>query len=352
MKKLFFILIAGLLLNVLPQKTYGQFTVELQVFEPLPEVSFGAFLMINNLGGAPRLFSVRIDPKGVPVKLEGVIKWKKNQRSNFEVLYTFLTKTFQSRNLSNTEIGNSDIMIESDEMDTGLREQALDKGKPTGTYLLEVSVIGEDGSTLLGDDSKELLFLNPSQSLTIRSPRAGSTHNAGSVLAEWDEIAGAANYNVRANVRKSGSQSLEEAMESGNLLINSKDVGLTTVVNLRELLDREWLMGQEIVFQVSASVPGPGGGNELFSNIVNFYLDDPESPYSTELNQSIISILESLPDELKKDTELLEKLAEGDVEIIEIIKEDGTKLTRPEIDVLVKYLKDNPDAVISLRENN
>jgi hypothetical protein len=351
MKKLFLILIAGLLLNLVPQKAYGQFTVDLQVFEPLPEISFGAFMIINNLSGAPRIFSVRIDPKGEPVKLEGMIKWKKNQNSNFEVLYRFLTNTFLSRDLSNTEIGNSDITIESDETNSALRDQALDRGKPTGSYLLEVKVISADGS-VLALDSKELIFLNPSQSLTIRSPRTGSTHNVGSVLAEWDQVIGAANYNVRANVRSSGSQSLEEAMESGNPLIDSKDVGLSTVVNLRELLDREWLMGQEIVFQVSAEVPGPDGGSELYSDIVNFYLDDPESPYSTKLNNNIISILESLPSELRHDTELLEKLANGDVEIVEIIKEDGTKLTRPEIDELVSYLRANPDAIISLRENN
>ncbi|MBL1212039.1 MAG: hypothetical protein HND52_01660 [Ignavibacteriae bacterium] len=351
MKKLLFILVAVMFLAISPNKTNGQVSVDLQVFEPLPEINFAAFLLVNNLAGAPRIFSVRMEPKGVPVKLEGVIKWKKNQQSNFERLYTFLTQEFQSRNLSNTEIGNSDILIESDEMNSVLRDEALNKGKPTGTYLLEVRAIGE-GGTVLGDDSHELLFLNPTQSLTIRIPRTGSSQNVGSVLTEWDQVLGVSGYSVKANVRTSGSQSLEEALESGNPIINNRDVGLKTVVNLRELLDREWLPGQEIVLQVTAIVEGPSGGNELFSNIVNFYLEDSESPFTAKLNNNIRSILESLPKELLEDTELLERLAEGDVEIIEIIREDGTKLTRLEIDELVSYLRDNPEVIVSFTENN
>jgi hypothetical protein len=187
--------------------------------------------------------------------------------------------------------------------------------------------------------------------LSIRSPEAGSTQDIGAVLAEWDDINGVSSYSIRANVRKNTNQSFEEALKSGNPLINDKDVGMVSSVNLRELLDREWLPGQEIVFQVTANISGPGGGSELYSDIVNFKFPMATSSEAKQMNQTLIDLFQNLGD--GESARILSLLQNGDINLedVTISFDDGQVMTFPEFQNLMNYLGSNPDAVINITYN-
>lgn len=346
---LFSILVLALNINFIHAQ--GQIDVNLEVFEPLPEIDLGAILIAKDLTGAPRVFRISFNP--IPeedIILSGRLEWKRNVNEGFSEIYNFVTKPFQARNFTNNEIGTTNIEIQRDNSDRDLLEELFKKGKPTGALLFSIFVTDKEG-TEIGSDVAELNFLNPAQTLSIRTPEAGSKQEIGGVLAEWDDVTGVTSYSVRANIRKNTNQSLEEALKSGNPLINDKDVGIATSVNLRELLDREWLPGQEIVFQVTANISGPGGGSKLYSNIVNFSFPVATSSETNAMNQSLINLFQNLGDE--QSSRILGLLQGGEINLedVSISTDDGQVMTFPEFQNLMIYLESNPDAVISITFN-
>ncbi|MGD8778257.1 MAG: hypothetical protein PVH88_04770 [Ignavibacteria bacterium] len=326
-------------------------SVDLIVFEPLPEIEFAAFAAANNLSGQPRVFQVVLNPAGQIVSLHFAVEWKKIGESSFQRFFSFETEPFIARNFYNDEIGSTDIRVKDTESNSDLTEENLEKGKPTGAYKISVSVFDENGS-LLDSDVQEMEFLNPTQTLSIRSPQPGSEQDIGGVLAEWDEINGVTNYFVKANVRESKAQSLEEALDSGVPLINNKDVGVATSVNLRTLLEREWFAGQEIIFQVGAFISGPNGGTKIYSEIVNFYLPIVLQVQGDGLEESLKDVIQDYDDD--KAAQLLAKIQSGEIQLTDITVEkyDGTSwsfMTMPELQSLMEYFQSNPDAVISIK---
>lgn len=349
MKKVFFlfsVLILALSINAIKAQDVS---VDLVVFEPLPVIDFAAFAVANNLSGAPRIIQISISPQGQTVIVTGQIDWKRPDSGQYELLFSFETYPFTSRTIFNDDIGNTDIKIKSTESNKQATDDNLKKGKPTGSYRLSISVHDADGR-FLDSDTEELNFLNPAQTLSIRTPEAGSSQDIGGVLAEWDDVQGVSDYSIRANVRSNINQSFEEALKSGNPIINDKNVGNVTSVNLRELLDREWLPGQEVVFQVTANISGPGGGTKLYSNIVNFTFDLGGSSGNQELNDGLTNLFQSLGDE---GTQILSLLQNGEINLedVTITFGDGQVMTLPEFQNLMIYLESNPDAVISVKYN-
>jgi len=347
MKKVF-ILFSFLILAITINTTKAQdITVDLVVFEPLPVIDFAAFAVANNLSGAPRIIQISILPQGQIVTVEGSIDWKRPESGQYENLFSFESYPFTSRTIFNDDIGNTDIKIKSSSSNKSAAEDNIKKGKPTGSYRLSIVVRDANGRTV--SDQAELNFLNPAQTLTIRTPEPGSSQNIGGVLAEWDDVQGVTNYSIRANNRTNINQSLEEALKSGNPIINDKNVGAVTSVNLRELLDREWLPGQEIVFQVTANISGPGGGTKLYSNIVNFTFD-MGSTGNQELSDGLINLFQGLGDEA---SEILSLLQNGEINLedVTITFGDGQVMSLPEFQNLMIYLESNPDAIISVKYN-
>lgn len=356
MKKVFTLFsILVLVLGINPLKAQEQIDVDLIVFEPLPEIDLGALLIAKDLKGAPRVFQLMLNPlPQYNIIVSGNMEWKRSSSEGYKFLYSFKTKPFTARNFSNNEIGTSDIVIDTDNSDTDLLEELFKKGKPTGAIRIFVEVRDENNRSLGANasDSEELNFLNPAQTLSIRSPEAESIQNIGGVLAEWDDITGVGSYSIRANVRKNVNQSFEEALKSGNPLINDKDVGSVTSVNLRELLDREWLPGQEIVLQVTANIPGALGVNKLYSNIINFRFEAASQEETNTMNQNLVNLFENIGDE--ETSRILSLLQNGEISLedVTISSGDGQIMTVPEFQNLMNYLETNPDAVISIKYNS
>jgi len=352
MKKVayFFSMVLLLAVFVFPVKaqTTQDYSINLSVFEPLPEVDFAAFAVANNLAGAPRIFIIEMEPEGETVVLYGKIEWKENENSSFRRLFEFTTRPFAARDITNQDIGTSDVKIQSSASDSDLSERNLAKGKPSGVYKILLRLQSVTGRWL-AEDEAELSFLNPAQTLTIRSPQAGSSQDIGSVIAEWDGVVGASSYIITANVRRNASQSFEEALNSGNPIIDNRDIGNVTLAQLRPILDREWLPGQEIVLQVAAFVPGPGGGTELNSEIINFYLSGRGSSQSEAINSRLIQTLQILEDMIGID--LVERLESGQISLsdIRVRLDDGRILSYEEFEQLLIYMQSNPDAVIDVR---
>ena len=323
----------------------AQTSLTIQVFKPLPQINFAAFTAVNDLSGMPRIFFIQINPKGSQVYFEGTIQWKQNDGSGFEQLVSFTTKNFAAHDFYNDNLGNS-IAIKTSSSNSDLVSKNIKFGMPTGTYKFIGTLFDSKGKKL-ASDSQILEFVNPAQTITILSPEPKSTQDSYSVMASWSEVKGAESYTVLANVRKNKSESLEESLKQGSWYIN-KNVGLVTVVNLRSIVEREWLPGDEIVFQVIANVPGPNGGEKIKSDIINFYLNNftPDKVQIIEKKFSEISAI--LGGQLGSN--LLEGIASGKIEIKNILKPDGSPLTYEEISKLLNYIKMNPDLVISIKK--
>lgn len=347
MKKLLFVLfLSAQFVFVTAQTNY---TLDLQVTQ-VAAMDFAPFILSNDLSGAPRIFAVTISPEEGDVKIRGELFWKKDQNSGFEWMMTFRTKTFAARSFFNTDLGNS-IKLGRTETNDELIDENRKRGKPSGEYRLEITLLDVNNNPLVEKPSERFFsFSNPAQTISIRLPQSGSIENIGGVLAEWDFLEGIQYYQILANVREDRSQSLEDALESGDPLINSVNVGLSTSVNLRTILTREWLPGQEVVLQVSA-LPVGGNPNELIkSDIVNFYLDDPANPTKERTSEELQALLQTLQDNLG--SELLDRLLNGEANITDIVDEEtGLSLSPDEIQALIAYLKENPDNLIKIEKD-
>ncbi len=319
-----------------------QNSVNLIVFPSLTSTDFSSLIPSNELQNNVRIFCVEINPQGVPVSLKIVFEWKKAGSNSFLELGNFTTNPFTSRNFCNEELGTFDLSIRNSETNSDLLDENIRIGTPSGTYRINVMLYNSSGDILLAQDSEELTFLNPSQTLQIINPRPNLTYDAGNILIEWTSIAGAEYYSIIANTRTKPNQSLEEALNAGTPLVNNRNVGLVNNVNLREILERELEPGSEIVVQVIANISGPFGGSKIFSQIVNFNILSPDAPSIQILNFRLRNILSRLPN-----SQLLSLLENNQINLsdITIRKDDGSSMSLEE---LVNFLEANPENILRI----
>lgn len=321
------------------------FNVTLNLFEPFTATEFAALGMSRELGKSPRIFSVEILPEGVTVWAQVKVDWQAPEDNTFRQLYTFNTERFLSRTVFNDELGFA-IQIKDNETDEDLIEENIKRGKPTGSYRIYLTIYDANNNPV-ANVTRDMEFLNPSQTLSLQLPLAETTHDPGNVTAVWDRLIGADNYIIRANVRENKGQSLEDALESGNPLIDSKELGDVTSINIRDYLEREWLPGQEIVFQVYAQIEGPGSGTSLFSEIVNFYLEGEAPSVKDELGEEINGITSTLPTPEEQD--VMTSFLNGDFGNIINVSVDGKFLSRSELNSLLDSLRLRPDKLINIK---
>ncbi len=373
-RKSYVFLILFILLNVAVLNAQEKVRANIIVFEPLPEISFAAFLTNPFIQGTPRIFQIQLSPHGVDVVLIGTLKWQKPNQGSYLPLITFKTKTFKSRDFYNDDINSSpDIQIDNTDYDDDLLQENLKLGKPTGQYTLMVQVLNTSGELL--DEKivdlgiKEYGFVNPAQTLEIIQPLAGSFQNAGGVILTWSEVIGVSDFIILANERTNKYESLEEALKKGNPIIDNKSVGLKTSVNLREYLDRELVPGQEIVVQVRGIIPNPGGQNILYSDILNFNITDHNSTSAEKVSDQMVVLLEKIINEMKNNPpdvegeeqeemdgfiqsleELLRKLRDGDITFDEMLvtTKSGGTLTYPEFIQLLEKLVRYPNLITNI----
>ncbi len=321
-------------------------TINLVVFEPLPIIDFAAFAVSNNLTGAPRIFGAEITPQGIEVQAEFRIEWQKIGATSWQEMVYFITRPFLSRNIYNDDVGVADIRMEQINSNKTAIDENISLGRPTGKYRLMANLIV--GGSIVSTDSKELSFVNPTPTLSIMLPVSGSFHDPGNVQANWDNISGVSEYIVKANVRKNPGEDLESALNSGDPLINNKSVKKVSNVNLRELeFDREWSPGDEVVLQVTATIPGPAGGVQLRSNIVNFYINDPNAPLVQNMLLQLNNILMNVPG--AANNPVLMKLLNNPSLFNGAFDENGVQIEFSSLEALLMYLSNNPDLLIGVQ---
>ncbi len=324
-------------------------TMVLTVFEPLPKVDLTAFIFSNDLKGSPRLMTIDISPVGTMVRMRGTFDWQRANESNYNRVYSFKTRAFSARSFSNQEIGDQDIRIEEEESVSSLIDENLRKGRPTGKYKIFLELLDEAGNPYSPPvtQEKELEFVNPTQTLSILAPIEYFRYDMGNVTATWTEAIGATRYIVRAAKRINPGQSPEEILSSSTPLIDNVDVGNVTSINLRNILQREWSAGDEIAIQVTAVVDGPGGGEELKSPIVRFFIESAGTNPAAGINSLIAGLLQYFPSGVLP-PELIRRISEGSIQITGFTDPDGNLIQMAEVTAILSYLSSNPGSLSNL----
>ena len=373
-RKSYIFVILFISLNLITLTAQEKVRATINVFEPLPEISFAAFLTNPFIPGTPRIFQIMLSPHGQDVIVVGTIKWRKPGFSGYQDLVEFTTIPFKSKNFYNDQINTDpDLRIDDSNYDDELVSENLKLGKPTGLYTLIVQVYGLN-MELMDEQIVDLGiqgigFVNPSQTLEFIQPLAGSYHNSGGVVLTWSEVIGVTDFVILANIRTNKEESFEEALKKGNPIIDNRSVGLNTSANIRELLDRELVPGQEIVAQVRGIIPNPGGQNILYSNIINFYISDPNTTSAVKISDQMVVLLEKIRDEMKNNPpaldgedgddvsqfiksleELLEKLRNGEITFEELLvtNDAGSTLAYPEFIQLLEKLVQYPNLITNI----
>lgn len=320
----------------------AQNSINLTVFPSLSSTDFSSLIPSNELKNNVRIFCVDINPVGATVVVKGVFEWRKTGSNTFQELGNFTTNPFTARNFCNEELGSFDISIKQFNSNRDLLDENIRIGVPSGTYRINLMLYDGSGQILLAQDSENLSFLNPAQTLQIINPRSGLTYDAGNIIIEWTPVLGASDYSIIANTRANANQSLEEALNSGTPLINNRSVGLANSTNLRDLLDRELEEGSEVVIQVVANISGPGGGSKLYSQIVNFNIMSLDLPAFQMLNIRLKNILSRFPN-----SQLLQFLENNQINLSEIrvSKDDGTSMSLEE---LINFLESNVENILRI----
>ncbi|GAB6282368.1 MAG: hypothetical protein STSR0008_11130 [Ignavibacterium sp.] len=311
----------------------------------MPPIDFGNFAFTNNLQGAQRIFYIELTPQNEDVIIEGKFYSKDFYSQNNQEIFSFKTNTFKSKNFYNSDIGLGDLQINEVTTNSSALDELIKKGKPSGelNIMLNANFINLNQSV---SDNITLKFLNPSQTITILNPIADNSYDVNNVIAQWTLVTGAVDYKIKANVRKNLTQSFEEALNLGTPIINNKSVGNVSSINLRTILDREWNEGDEIVLQVAAVIPNTFGNTELFSPIVNFYLNKSNNSEQNFSNNLLSQFLTFNNFGLSND--LISKILNGEIQIIDIEDEIGNKITFQQLQQLLNYLSSHPQDVINV----
>ena len=344
--------------------------INLEILQDLAQLDLTAFINFGKGNfdalSVPVILQISMDyPTGNQVVLSGKVNWKSPDGKLVGELISFSSNPFTNIKLINNQEFNKKIIFNSPVVNNKLIDENTKRGKPSGTYTIYLTLTdlsnGESANT-----QQTIEITNPTQTFYIQSPMPQSQNDIAGVTAIWDALDGAKEYKILANVRKNKKQSLEEALNSSAPLINNRSVGLQTSVNLANLLERQWLPGQEIVFRVTAIVPAAHGNQEINSaNVVNFYIlsqsseeDKSRQKIYNDILNNIISDIgnmnpqedENLSHELRRAQQILEMIQSGQIDFsnAQIIDENGNILNYDELNNILDYLRKNPNALLNV----
>lgn len=325
-------------------------SIELILFPSLSSIDFAAFSFEKQLTNQPRIMQVIIAPPGIDVYVEGNIQWKKNEISGFQTIGSFTTELFKARTFYNDEIDASDIKIKTSNYNSDLTKENLELGKPSGLYTIALSLYNAQGN-FLGSSAKELSFLNPTPPQIIL-PMQNSSQDVGSIMVQWTQSQGVSSYKILANFIADNQTNYEQALNAGNPVVNNRDVGNVTLVNLRDILDREVLSDTNIVLVVKGIVQRPGGEDELKSAPVVFSTGTAGSTsasYSVSPpNAELVRLANLISGQVNQ--EFITKILTGQIqaEEVQISDENGNTLSFSEFINVLNYLEQNNDAIITV----
>ncbi len=313
-------------------------------------MELASFAIEKNIPNQRRIMQVTIIPEGTEVIVEGSVSWLKNNHSSPQDILNFRTRPFKARTFSNLDIGNSEIDFEYKNYDTDLIKDNFDRNKPSGTYIISVRLFNNTGIELIDDDMKKIEFLNPTAP-QINLPAENSLQDIGAVMISWTESVGVKNYRIAANYINEG-QSAEEALNSGNLLVNNFDVGPITSVNMRDILNRELLPDKKVVLVVKAVVTVIGGEDELQSEPIIFLTSSQTSTSNNQniqVDLNILQLAELLSGKVSQN--FINQLKNGEVTIdqIQITDENNNNVSFGDLLSLLNYLNANGQSLISIQ---
>jgi len=319
------------------------YTITLELAD-LTNLDLGGLIMSGGLTNQPRIARIVITPENKDVYMDIVATWKKDLNSTFQQLFSFRTQSFKSRIIFNDELGS--VIKGTGSWDKTLVEELAAKGKPTGVLGITARLYDRN-NTIAGQDYKEFVFLNPSPTISIISPTEGTAYDVGSVIAIWTPVQGAASYKILANTIPDGVTSAEAALRSGNPIIDNKDVGNVTSVDLRSLLSREWIGGQRIVLSVTAISPGTGGGTSIASVPVTFVLNRQGEVTTPLITPELLKLVELINGQVSQD--FINKIMRGEVTIEAIVDEADRSVDPSDLLRILNSLLMNRDSIISLK---
>ncbi len=322
--------------------------VDVQIINPLPTIDLTQFINAKDLCGAPEVFMVKLDPKGIQGYVKARFEWRKINQTNYEEVYRMTTNLFTVRDFYSNELCNSDITIKEESSQNKLIEEALDKGVPVGSYRITFELYNAN-NTLLGADTEIRDFTNPSQTLAIIQPVQLMSYQENAVPASWNPVVGASTYRIKAVRVTSIPASLEAALENGLPSINNVDVGPVTQVNDLSILQTQnpWRPGDFVVVRITAIVPGPSANQELNSNIILFQITNPNAPQSSVIAQLVASLLSFLPPNLLS-PEVQAFLAQYGASFVGFQGDNGETLNVNELLNLLNMIIANPDMLSNI----
>jgi hypothetical protein len=353
MKKVF-LLIAFVFL-FLPFCLIAQNSISIQAIGNLSSLDPGAFLLTNNVGGQPRIFSVTVvtNPTGRSVYVKGVVRWKENLNASYQELLNFTTEPFTSRSFFNDELGTSDIKVKNVQANQSLGTDLASRGKPVGQFEIYMELYDQQNVKIAyTQPSLILLFLNPTAptiNLPVYTPPTPSVEfTVGNIQVSWTTVDGVIRYKVKVCEMGTG-QGLQEALESSDPVVDA-DVGFQTSVNLINFKRREFLENKNYVIKVTAVVFTSGRENELDSEPRAFTIKGAAVTNPAEINPDIKTLAEFLS-QRNIDTIFINALNNGEITVdqIQITDENNVPITFSDFMTnILTPLKNNPEKVISV----
>lgn len=351
-------------------KAQNQVQIELEILQDISQMDLTVFLNFGKGNfdalNIPLVLQITMDyPEDDEMILSGNVQWNSPDGKKNGQLIAFSSHPFKGIKILTNKEFNQKIIFQAPDLNDDLIEENTKRGKPSGKYTINLTLL-DTKTNQTASTTKIIEITNPTQTFYIQSPSPLSSNDIGSVIAMWDAVIGAKYYKILANVRSSKKISLEEALNSANPLINNKNVGLNTSVNLADLLDRQWLPGQEIVFRVAAVIPSTSGDTEINSaNIVNFFITSSDSYEGETISKNFSDVLNNVINDLKGNfdeedenlnmqnvtgKQLLDMIEKGQLNFSNLIitDESGRIITYDELNNLLNYLRSNPNALISL----
>ncbi len=362
--KRYLVLLFIIFISVLPVSYSQTPTVSINVLE-LPEIDFSNLMVSKNLSGVPNFFDITIHDIKVSYKLYCEITWVPLSQSSSPIslfkVHTnkpILPRIGGLNVIKNSDLGSGDLQITKDYQNDDQINKIIEKGKPIGTFIFKAWITyGTNFSNVSAISSVERIFRSYSQSISIMYPTQGLTLDPGNVLVSWIGIEGIGEkfgtdksyYFIRVAERRNSTQSLEEALTPGNLIVDDQIItGDITSINLRSLkFNREWNLNKEIVLQVCAHIPGFGSGTMLKSQPVSFFLTNTNSTTNNSqtivISNAIQSFFQTLP------PSIVNSLLTGQMTIQEFVSETGARITSTEVQAALAYIQANPNSVLSVK---
>lgn len=291
------------------------------------------------------------------VQLQARIDINLADGTTYQPAATLTTQPFQLprvRTVTNLDLGkNSNIKTQtfdySQEAKDKLQKLALATGKlPAGAYTFSLTLLDKDSFTPSIPPQSQVITLTLSNisRLDLISPGDGSTVPTPFPMFQWIYDGDSVQVSVYAMLPQQHSKE-EAASGVPQLVVHSGDPGLPVGSKSFEYPTsgaRQLEPGKTYVWTVQGLTNGTGGqGAGINSEIWQFSV--ASSSGLTPNQQNFVNQLQLL---LGGNTDILNQLASGNLQLTGIVTVDGHPVTAADIQRILNDLAANPDKIVSI----